>query len=256
MKTSLCILAAFVVFGTVLSACNDGTSPNTDNNTTTIDSSFKHISGIITLSMRITGSRSTSLGADDYTKSEDATVNLSFNLGSDSIHNSAGGGSNCAWHNPVFGGLVNWTEILLTTYDCNGGKATDKETMIKSFSSAASGNQPGGVNITIESNGSYGINIAPGFSGMPTAVTHTIETNCGTPTSNTTTGNGPGVPFSNYFVPVATGGAVTGTVDKSNPSHITGSYTGTDNMTIFDIGTSTITMPIQYTISWDLTRTK
>jgi len=63
--------------GLFLSSCNDGTSPN--NNNTPIHISLKqYIPVRSALAIKTAGSKSTSLGADDYAKSEDVTVNLSL----------------------------------------------------------------------------------------------------------------------------------------------------------------------------------
>src|SRR6185312_5997513 len=118
----------------------------------------------------------------------------------------------CSWDNPTYDGHSNWLEETLTEYDCMGGRATDKDTMIKSYSTNIGGEQPGGVQLVIANDGTYAITIAPGFTQTSMNIFHSIFTNCGKQTYTSNSGKGPGVPFQNEFTPFTNGamGSFTG----------------------------------------------
>jgi hypothetical protein len=253
MKRSLC--SAFLAL--LLSACNDGTSPNNNTTTTPPTSGFNNVSGTVTLTIHASGSGKTTLGSETLTKNENISVDLSFVL---PIHKltTTGAGSNCSWDSPKYGGTSSQFEETLTEYDCMGGRATDKDTLSKTYSTGVSGDQLGGVNLVIQNDGSYGITISGTSLGNPTQVTHSIGTFCGMQTHSSTTGFGPGVPFSQYFSPFTDGamGSLTGKVTTANPAHIAGVFNGKDNLTLFTQGTSSVLFPFDYVVSWDLTLIK
>ncbi|MDP4231019.1 MAG: hypothetical protein Q8916_11525 [Bacteroidota bacterium] len=256
MKSIACCLV-LVCCTFVFSACNDSSSP-TSTTTNPNTSSYKNISGRISLAVHISGSRNLTLGAISYTKSEEAQANLVFDLPITALSGSSGG-KNCSWKDAVFGGSVNWFEELSTEYDCSpGSRATDHDSTTRTFNSASDGAQPGGVSFAMQPDGTYGINLTGAWSGTPTTETRSHAGNCGTPTYTTNTAKIIGVPFENYFSPFSASnpsGGLTGTIDKSNPSRVNGTLHGTDQMTVIDNGTTPVTMPVNYDIIWDLTMT-
>lgn len=252
MKKISCtlVLAACIPFFT---ACNDSTSPNNNSSTAT---GYNNVSGTITLAIKANGGRSAPMGSENLTKNENIDVNLSFVL---PIHAMIHNGANtmCSWDNPIYDGHSNWLEETLTEYDCMGGRATDKDTVIKSYSTNIGGKQPAGVNLVIANDGSYQITIAPASTQTSMNIFHSIFTNCGKQTYNSNSSTGPGVPFNFEFDPFNSGamGSFTGKTETANPAHLKGVFNGTDNLSL-NIGSPEISFPYDYVVSWDLNMIK
>ncbi len=241
-----CPLLLLFLVPCLLTSCEGSLSDDGDHPAT----KYQFITGSISLKIHLSDSGTLIDGSTIDTKYENAAIDLSFHLPVVSLSQSPGV-SNTTWKDPVYGGSAYWSEVHTTEYDCEDTRATDFDTTIRVYADTASGFQPGGVQFSIQSDGSYGISVTALSSGTPTTEIHSLATNCKLPTYTSNSTKVSEVPFNNYFTPYTNGakGSLTGMTDKSEPSHLKGTFNGTDIMTLF----SQVTIPVTYTITWDFT---
>jgi hypothetical protein len=221
------------------------------------------VSGRISLSATISGSKAnTFLTTITETKTEEGSGTLVYDLPNVAV-DEGGSDRSANWNDAGFGGTANWVSEHVTSYNfiCDNVKdriVTDKETTTQTFSSASPGSQITGVGLTIGADGSYTIAIGPSTSTAATTVTKSEHSGyCINPDTQTSTNQSP-IPFAQYFIPFVGGGGqkTTGKIDPAQPNSIKGTYHGTDNITMFSYNLTDITLPLDYTITWDLTLTK
>jgi hypothetical protein len=221
------------------------------------------VSGRISLSATVSGSKAnTFLTTITETKTEEGTGTLVYDLPSVAVDES-GPDRSANWNDAGFGGTANWVSehVTISGYICDqvkDRKVTDKVTTTQTFSSASAGLQITGIGLTIGADGSYTIAIGPSTSTAATTVTKSEHSGyCINPDPQTSTNQSP-IPFAQYFIPFVAGGGqkTTGKIDPAQPNSIKGTYHGTDDLTMFSYNTTTITLPLDYTITWDLTLTK
>jgi len=245
-------LLLFLGLGLGFASCKSSspTSSNTNNNSNTATK----ISGRISLAVSVDGLGANPTPGVTETKSEQAQANLVFDLPETAI-TGLNGNQAATWQNPTFGGSVHWLEHDELIFDCNGGKGMTEDTVIKTFNSASAGAQPGGVQIVIQSSGQYGISVTGAWKGYPSHQVHTTWSNCQAVSYAADSADVPGVYFEQYFSPFFGGamGSFTGQVG-SDPNHISGVWDGTDQMTIYNVGSTTVTVPVKVTVTWDLTK--
>jgi hypothetical protein len=214
------------------------------------------VSGRITLTLSLNDSRTRTLGGVTEVKSEAGSANLVYMLPNIALM-ASGGSRDANWDDAAFNGTSSQTSDHSQTYEviCSGGSRmiTNRDKTVTNYEGGA---QRTGAGLMIMDDGSYTVLIGPSGSLDAAASTYTTWTNsCDLPEQvNTMPGRGP-VPFAPYFIPYIGGGAMktTGKIDPAHPNEIKGVYHGTDQLPMFSAGTETITMPVEYTITWDLT---
>jgi len=215
------------------------------------------------MAVTISGSRADSNSGIKETKTEEGSGTFVYDIPTVAI--TEGGGQRSAnWDNAGFGGTVDWASEHVTTYGyiCDSYKerqVTDKVSTTQSFASASAGLQITGLGLVIFANDSFQVGIGPS-TNLTAARTVTKSEHygyCINPSPETTTTQS-AVPFAQYFLPYIGGGAdkLTGKIDPADPNHVKGVYHGTDNITMFSHNTTVITLPLEYTITWDLVLTK
>ncbi|MBI5326000.1 MAG: C40 family peptidase [Ignavibacteriae bacterium] len=221
------------------------------------------VSGRITLTATISGSRTYSPGGINEMKSEEGSADFVYILSETDVETD-GFESTANWNDAGFGGTANRVSIHVKTYNyiCDENKnrqVIDKETTTQTFSSSGAGLQITGAGLVITEDGSYNIQIGPSTSltAATSVVFNEYSGYCINPESQTNTSQIP-IPFAYYFIPGVGGGydKLSGKMDPNNPKSIKGVYHGTDNITMFSYGTTVITLPLEYTITWDLTLTE
>jgi hypothetical protein len=217
------------------------------------------VSGRISLAATISGSK-----VNDYltsiteTKTEEGTGTFVYDLSKADLEES-GGDRSANWNDAGFGGSANWESVHVTSYNyiCDNVKnriVTDKETTTRTFSSSSSGLQITGVGLSIRADGSYTIVIGPSTSSDATTTTKTEHSGyCFNTPPDSYSSSSP-IPFAQYFIPYVGGGGdkLTGKIDTAEPDHVKGTYHGTDQYTLFSHDTTVVTLPLEYTITWDL----
>ncbi len=231
-------------------------------------SGVKSASGRISLSASIASTRTQTLSGTTFTKNELAQGDLAFDL----PMVQGKGGELFNWADASYGGTASWYEEYtqpgsvqipgtLNFRDCATVDSTTQ-----SFSSAASGGQPGSVELEIFPNGTYQITISAGVTGTPTTVLEVTNTNC----------NGDGhfvrstfppeqdgyVLFAPYFSSYTMGADgyranVTGTI-PSGSTRVNNvlQWVDTTSVEVFSNGTSRTTVPVNVTLTWDITLNK
>jgi hypothetical protein len=215
------------------------------------------VGGRITLTLSLNDSRTHSNGGMVEVKKEVGTAELVYALPNIPMENN-GFSRDANWDDAAFNGASSQTSEHLRTYDliCNGGAhktITDRD---KNVTIYEGGRQVTGAGLTIADDGTYTIMLGPPSSLDAAANTYTTWTNsCELPERVESTPSRAPVPFAPYFIPYIGGGAMktTGKIDPAHPNSLKGVYHGTDQLTMFSFGTETITMPVEYTITWDLT---
>ncbi len=253
MKTLLnlfLVLCASILFASCKT--NSPTGTVNDSGTPT------KVSGRISMAVTLSGSRTYST----ETKTEEGTANFVYDLSGITV-DEAGGDRSANWNDAGFGGTANQVSVHTNSYNyiCDAVKdriVTDKETTTQTFSSASAGLQITGMGLTIAADGSYTIGIGPSTAAAATTKTEKVYSGyCTNPQPESSTNQSP-IPFSQYFLAYVAGGInkTSGKIDPANPNSIKGTYHGTDNITMFSYNTTTITLALDYTITWDLTLTK
>lgn len=207
----------------------------------------------MSLSVTVDGTVANTDPAVNESKTILGSADLVFDLPDADIISSAGVRS-VSW-SQNFGGSVSVVEYFSRTYKCNADNVTEIDTTRSSFSSASAGSQPGGVQLSVNADGSYNINATALYTGMPTVVTTTNWSMCPTPFVDNHTSNAPGIPYEQYFVPFFSGamGYFSGKIDNADPNHVKGTWHGTDQQILFSYGTTTVTIPVEVTVVWDIT---
>ena len=210
-------------------------------------------SGKLTLTVSIDGSVQNPTPGLNETKTEFAVANLEFDL-ADVPVTGLNGAEQATWKNAQFVGQLNWSEYDEQKFQCGSGLALQEDTVIKTFNSSSSGAQPGGVSLSVLPSGSYGITAAGAWTGQPTHQFHSTWSNCQTVTYASDSANLVGVPFEQYFSADFGGllGSFTGQAG-SDLSHISGKFDGTDQLTVFSVGTTSVTVPVKVSVVWNFT---
>ncbi|MEI8134818.1 MAG: hypothetical protein WCH46_07035 [bacterium] len=217
------------------------------------------VTGRISLTATISGSKVNAVGGGTETKTENGSCDLVYDLTGDLVDDGLGSRS-VNWDNAAFGGNANWVsdDVSIYGYICDNNKnrmVTDTKKTIQNFSSTVSGLQKTGVGLSINANGTYTIAIGPSTSTSATNTSTTEHSGyCINPTPESNSFASP-IPFVQYFIPYVggSGDKTTGKIDPSQPNRINGSYHGSDPYTVFSHDTTVITLPLDYTITWDLT---
>jgi hypothetical protein len=220
-------------------------------------------SGRVSMAINVGGTRTYTHEGTTKTRTEFGSGTLVYDLPSASISDGGGGFRDVNWNEAAFGGSTTQItdESQSYTVICSGGEQTltDYEKTTTTFSSVTDGLQQTGLGLTIQPNGTYILSIGP-----PSSLTAGASTNmrwttgsCFPIEPDTMSGRSP-IPFAYYFVAYVGGKTVLGgTIDPNDPNRVKGSYHGTDIVTIFSYGTTVnITMPFEYTITWDIILTK
>jgi hypothetical protein len=219
------------------------------------------VSGRITLSATVSGSKTNDFSSQTDVKSEVGSGDFVYQITNAPIED-AGGMRFASWNDAAFGGTADWVSVHTLSYNyiCDANKdriITDKTTTTQTFSSASSGAQITGIGLQIDADGNYQIAIGPSVNNAANSTTlKEYSGYCTNPAPETYGGASP-IPFTQYFLPYVAGGGdkTNGKIDPAHPNSIKGSYHGTDQLTMFSSGTNTITLPLEYTITWDLTIT-
>jgi hypothetical protein len=205
-------------------------------------------SGRISLSVNMDGSRAQH--GSSTMAIELAQADLAFNLGDMLEDRTPDGTVGVGWNPAQYGGTVNWYEIYVSPTPTNG--CMSRDSIVRVFSSAAAGGQPGDVSLTIAPNGHYEIAIDAGNTGK--AATTSTETqysvgSCpGASPPFTFTSSLTGVPFSDYFRPHFGGatGVLTGTITPG-ANRVNGSWQGIDTLSV------DVPVPVTVRVTWDIT---
>jgi len=220
-------------------------------------------SGRVSMSINVDGTRSHTNGTT-RTWTESGSGTLVYDLPSAEITDDGGGSRSVNWNDASFGGTTTQISDETQSYTviCDGGihqTLTDFTKTTTTYSSTADGLQRTGMGLIIESDGNYTLII-----GVPPSLTAASGTTmrwttgaCFPVKPDTMSGRGP-VPFAYYFVSgIGKPGVLTGKINPAEPNRVVGSYHGTDNVTMYTSGTTVhITMPFEYTITWDIALTK
>jgi len=208
-----------------------------------------HADGTITLSVTLNGSRSREAGAME-TANLQASANYAFDLSSAEVDEQSGQRT-VNWDQQIPTGSAVWSDERLRTFDCNSVAVTDRTLTSRTVNFGTSADVIGGAMLTVESNGTYRlvINAVP-LRSLGTEVVERWE-NCGGATYDRQE-HAWGVPFLEFFIPPnVTLGAFTGSTSPS-ATEVVGSYSGTQDYTVFSDGVENVTIPITYTVSWNL----
>lgn len=224
------------------------------------------ISGKISLSVTLNGSKTRLLGEMVETKTETGSGDFVYNLSGATIEDAGHGARSASWNDAGFAGTSNWVSVYEKTYAylCEPAIAnrqvTDKETTTQTFSSGIAGLQITGAQLSIAADSSYTISLGPSTSLTAATVVSLKEYSgyCFDPPSETSTYQF-AIPFAQYFIPYVGGGAekLTGKISSTEPNAVKGVYHGTDLYTLFSSNTDpVISLPVEYTLTVDLTLTQ
>lgn len=211
--------------------------------------------GTITMSIEVSGFRTHTEGERVQTKTENGSGSLTYNLSGGEVTESSGA-RDVSWNDAAFGGSSIQTSEYMQSYPviCNSGKIThvDRTVTKAEFSSSAAGPQVTGVGLSVDADGSYQLVIGP--STNPAASSNSVKSTFDCfPVADETTKGTTIIPFVHYFLSYVGGKTILGgKIDPSKPNKVTGTYHGTDIVMLFDITPTPITMPFEYTISWDI----
>lgn len=218
--------------------------------------------GRISMAINVNGTRTHTTGGLVRTRTELGFGTLVYDLASAEILDDGGGSRSVNWDNAAFGGSTTQVsdETQAYTVICSGGDRTqtDYGKTTSTYSSSADGAQQTGVGLMIQPDGNYTLLIGPptSLSAASTTTMRWTTGSCFPVEADTSSGRAP-VPFAPYFVSyIGKPGAITGKINPAEPNRVKGSYAGVDNVTMFSFGTETITMPFEYTITWDISLTK
>ena len=240
----------------IATGCASSDSPNDANNNNNNTTGNPKVHGRISLSASMNGSRTATVGDIEQTKTESALADLVFNLANVDVQTSSGART-AVWHSDSqrYGGSVSWLEIHSRRYECNGTMVTDIDSTTRTFSSASKGGQPGGVQLSIMPDGSYTIVIAAVYKDLPTHQSRKSWTHCPSTMLQAAEEDQPGIPFQQYFTPFIAGanGYFAGTIDPANPKRVNGSWHANDEFVLFSTNGNKITLPVEVTVTWDLT---
>ena len=219
------------------------------------------VSGKVTLTLSLNGSRTNTLiSGMTEVKSEIGEANIEYNLVNAPLTAGGGGARDGNWDDAGFTGTVTQTLDHTVSYaiTCNGGGKDTRVQHDHTVTTFSGPKQVTGMGLSLAADGTYQILIGPptSLTAAASASTYT-ESGCDAAQPTNNSGSSP-IPYAPYFIPYIGGGAqkTTGKIDPANPNTLKGSYHGTDTITVFSQGTETITMPIDYTITWDLTITE
>ncbi len=218
--------------------------------------------GRISLAVSIDSSRTQTLSGVTYTKKEFAQGNLAFDLAT--VQGARG--QEFAWHDTYYGGFASWYEEFTQpdTYQIPGttnyANCTRVDSTSYSFSSAASGPQPGNVYLNIFSDGTYRISIDASANGIITE-NYVTSNDCSGHVIRTASppNQSPGVLFAAYFSSNTLGAGgyreyVTGTIPPgSNRVNGVLQWIDEQSVEVFSSGTTRITVPVHVTLTWDIT---
>jgi hypothetical protein len=203
------------------------------------------VSGSISLSITVDGSRTYSHGGVMETKTELGSGNLVYTLLDGKLEDVGGGSSGVNWDSAGFHGSSSWTSEHITSYNYICDPVKDRQVT--------------GAAVMRAPDSSYTISVGPSTSitAATTVSTREFSGYCNARPPETSTYQSP-IPFSQYFLPyVAGGGAkMSGKILPAEPDRLHGVYHGTDQYTVFSYDTTVINLPIEYTIVWDLMLTR
>lgn len=206
--------------------------------------------GTITLSVRMNGSRSRDVGSVE-TANLQASADYSFTLTTVDVDEQSGVRT-ASWEQETLAGSASWSDERLRTFTCNTTSVTDRELTSRSVSFGTPSDVAGGAMLTVAANGTYQLVIsAVPLRSMGTEVVERWEY-CGGSTYDRQE-HAWGVPFLEFFIPSdVSQGAFTGTLASPSANTVVGSASGTQEFVVFSDGTENTTIPITYTLTWNL----